>query len=69
MKYYEVAFSCTPDTQVVRDILMSVTADIGFESYVEDGRNLLGYIQMENYDKEQLESLLADFPIPGIKIE
>ena len=68
MRYTEVIFRCEPDTQAIRDVLMGVTAEAGFESFVEEDDRLLGYIQTERFDKDSLEGILATFPILDTKI-
>lgn len=47
---------------------MGLTAEAGFESFVEEDDRLLGYIQTEMFDKEALEAILATFPVLDTKI-
>ena len=68
MKYTEVIFRCEPNTQTIKDILMGVTAENGFESFVEEDDKLLGYIQTELFSKQVLEAVLAAFPVHDTKI-
>ena len=35
MKYFEVTFTAQPCNETITDVLSGLTADIGFESFVE----------------------------------
>ena len=69
MKYLEFIFTAEPPSQTVRDVLCAVLADAGFESFVEqDGGSLAAYIQAGAYREDALETALADFPLPDVRI-
>lgn len=63
MNYIEVEFACEPNDEIVTSVLSATIGEIGFESFVENEVGVLAYIQESLYDEEQLQALLADFPI------
>lgn len=63
MKYFEVHFTVRPDTDVVRDVLSAVLAEIGFESFVATDGGLDAYVQQRFFDAAALDAALADFPM------
>lgn len=50
------------------DLLADMAADCGFEAFTGDRHDLVGYAQTEEFDKEALDNIIADFPIEGITI-
>ena len=68
MKYFEVTFSANPCNETITDILSALTAEIGFESFVECEGGMQAYIQQSLFDEEALKNIIVDFPIPDTKI-
>ena len=68
MKYFEVTFSANPCNETITDVLSALTAEIGFESFVECEGGMQAYIQQSLFDEEALKNIIADFPIPDTKI-
>lgn len=68
MKYFEVTFSVNPCNETATDILSALTAEIGFESFVECEGGMQAYVLQSLFDEEALKSIIADFPIPDTKI-
>ena len=68
MKYFEVTFFANPCNETITDILSALTAEIGFESFVECEGGMQAYIQQSLFDEEALKNIIADFPIPDTKI-
>ena len=68
MKYFEVTFSANPCNETITDILSALTAEIGFESFVECEGGMQAYVQQPLFDEEALKSIIADFPIPETTI-
>ncbi|MBU3808842.1 MAG: 50S ribosomal protein L11 methyltransferase [Candidatus Phocaeicola faecipullorum] len=68
MKYFEVTFSVNPCNETATDILSALTAEIGFESFVECEGGMQAYIQQSLFDEEALKNIIADFPIPDTEI-
>jgi ribosomal protein L11 methyltransferase len=64
MNYYELVFFCTPNDEVIKDVLISLLGDWGFESFSEDGnRNLLAYIPENLFSEDNIKDLITDFPL------
>ena len=63
MKYFEVTFSVNPCNETVTDVLSAITAEIGFESFVECEGGIQAYVQQSMFDEESLKAIIADFPI------
>lgn len=63
MDYIEVAFICTPKSEVISDILSALLAEIGFESFVESDEGVVAYVQKEAYNKAGIELVIAEFPV------
>lgn len=68
MKYFEVTFSANPCNETITDILSALTAETGFESFVECEGGMQAYVQQSLFDEEALKNIIADFPIPDTKI-
>ena len=74
MKYLRVKFDAnngisTMDfRQTCYDIVASLAGGCGFESFEEEGDLLVGYIQEDLFDKEQLDALLDSFPIENVNV-
>lgn len=63
MKYFEVTFTAHPCNEIITDVLSALTAEFGFESFVECEGGLQAYVQQALFDEEALKAVLADFPI------
>ena len=68
MKYFEVTFSVNPCNETITDILSALTAEIGFESFVECEGGMTAYVQQSLFDENALKEVIADFPIPDTTI-
>ena len=68
MKYFEVTFTAQPCNETITDVLSGLTADIGFESFVECENGMKAYIQQSQFDEAALQQVVEDFPIPGANI-
>lgn len=68
MKYYEVIFETSPNTEIVKDVLSGVIVDIGFESFVYNDNGMTAYIQQKTFSKEALDAVIADFPLENTTI-
>lgn len=68
MKYFEVTFTAQPCNEIITDVLSALTAEVGFESFVECEGGLQAYVQQTLFDEEALKTVLADFPIPDTEI-
>lgn len=68
MKYFEVTFTAQPCNEIVTDVLSALTAEIGFESFVECEGGLQAYVQQSLFDENALRETLANFPIADTQI-
>lgn len=78
MKYKKITFTITDGNgdgikdmslaQIIKDILCSLTADAGLESFEEQDDRIVGYAQKDLFDKVTLDDCLSDFPIDNVKI-
>lgn len=62
MKYLEFTFLCTPFDEDVTDILSFYLGEIGFNSFVVEDSELKAYIIKDDFDKEALDELIANYP-------
>ncbi|MDR2682576.1 MAG: 50S ribosomal protein L11 methyltransferase [Dysgonamonadaceae bacterium] len=62
MDYYELRFSLHPDTEIHRQILSAMLADIGFESFMDSDAGLDAYIPENLYSEAAIAGVLADMP-------
>ena len=67
MKYFEVKFRIETSEelmQAARDILSAMAGDAGFETFEETPEGITGYVQRHLLDRDCLDSILSDFPLP-----
>ncbi len=71
MKYYEFRFTTTPSNEDIHDVLAAVLAETGFDSFVPDETDesvLKAYVKVADFEEEELQAVLADFPIENTTI-
>ena len=74
MKYLQATFhingtNITPELMATAsDIVPGLASEAGFESFSEEDGSLTGYVQEDLFNRELLDALLADFPIPNISV-
>lgn len=68
MKYIEITFDITPNTNINRDILASLSGDAGIESFMETDNGLTGYAPADAFNVALLDEIIANFPLPGVEI-
>ena len=71
MKYLVSTFKINADNallQTCRDLLADAAASAGFESFEDTEDGMKGYVQKENFDKQELDESIADFPISDVAI-
>lgn len=66
--YKEVKMKVSPCSETATDILAAMLADAGYESFVADNTGLTAYIREDGYDREVLDHVAGDFPMPGVDI-
>ncbi|MGM9847964.1 MAG: 50S ribosomal protein L11 methyltransferase [Muribaculaceae bacterium] len=65
--YQEIRIDANPCSEVVTDILASLLADIGYESFVPDEKGLTAYVKAEVFDKDSLNNVIEAYPISDVK--
>ena len=68
MKYYEVQFRITPNSEMLADILSALLAEVGFEAFEPSSQGVSAWIQQSLYAEESVISLVNSFPIPDVSI-
>lgn len=71
MEYTSVSFtiSSTPSLlQPARELLADSAASVGFDAFEDTDDGICGYVLKESFDKEALDSVIADFPLDGVSI-
>ena len=61
MEYFEIRIH--PASEEKQEILISLLAEVNFESFVETEDELLAYIQAHNYVREKVEQLCDQFEV------
>ncbi len=64
--YREVRINVTPCSETATDLLAALLCDEGYESFVPDDEGLTAYIRHEQFNKDALDAVIADFPMPGL---
>lgn len=62
--YQQIRIDFTPCDETITDLMAAFLADCGYESFVPDENGLTAYINATLYDRGEVESIIADFPIP-----
>ncbi len=71
MKYYKVTFTIETDEgslQCARDVLSAMAGEAGFESFEDSDNGVVGYVQQELFDRNAIDELAANFPLPHTTI-
>lgn len=62
--YQQIRINLNPCNETITDLLAAFLVDCGYESFVPDQNGLTAYITADRYNREDVEDILADFPIP-----
>ena len=68
MKYFEVAFTLSPNSADACDVLAALAGEVGFETFMETEDGLTGYVQQALFDEQALKETIEDFPFEGVSI-
>lgn len=63
--YIEVKVTMSPYSEAAADVLASVLADAGFESFVHDEPDLLAYIRADQY-RDEMSELVHELPFEDL---
>lgn len=69
MEYTSYSFDITPFDESFCDVLASELGKVGFDSFETDSGILKGYILNTKINANAIDSVIKDFPIPGIDIK
>lgn len=61
--YVEARFNLSPSSETHTDILASLLADNGFESFVPDEEGLTAYVKKEDFDECAIKDVIESFPM------
>ena len=68
MNYIELKITLTPNTEVNRDIISALFAEIGFESFMESETGLNAYIAEKSFSEDAVAKVLENFPLSDVAI-
>ena len=66
--YTKVKFTVTPNEEYATDILASMLAEVGFESFVPTEEGVEAYVPQALYDTDAISSVVETFPLDGFGI-
>ena len=66
MNYIELKILLTPNTEVNRDVVSAMLAEIGFESFMESESGLDAYIAEKSFSEEAVAEVFENLPLPGV---
>ena len=69
MNYYELKISLTPNTEVNRDVISAMLAEIGFESFVESDTGLNAYVAEKLFSEDAVADVLENLPLSGVAVQ
>ncbi len=67
--YLATRIDLKPCDETATDVLASLLAEIGYESFVPDENGLMAYVRVEDFDEKQLDVVMETFPLPGYKFD
>jgi len=69
MNYIELKISLIPNTEVNRDIISALLAEIDFESFVETEAGLNAYIAEKSFSEDAVVEVLKNFPLLDVAVK
>ena len=66
--YTRVKFTVTPNEEYATDVLASMLAEVGFESFVPEEEGMSAYVPQALYDSNNIAIVVEEFPLPGFEI-
>lgn len=69
MKYLQITFKVSPDTELVRELLVAMAGEAGCDSFSEEEDMVKGYCLEDVFDKQTLKEGISNFILPDTKIE
>ena len=62
--YIAVRIDAEPCDEDITDLLAAFLAEVEFETFEPDAKGLTAYVRKDKYDKDAVDDILSDFPIP-----
>lgn len=69
MKYLQITFKVSPDTELVRELLVAMAGEAGCDSFSEEEDMIKGYCLEDVFDEQTLKEGISNFILPDTKIE
>ncbi|PJF00065.1 50S ribosomal protein L11 methyltransferase [Prevotella intermedia] len=69
MKYLQITFKVSPDTELVRELLVAMAGEAGCDSFSEEEDMVKGYSLEDVFDEQTLKEGISNFILPDTKIE
>jgi len=69
MDYFELKISLAPNTEVNRDVVSALLAEIGFESFVESESGLDAYVAEKSFSEEAAADVLKNLPLFDVAVQ
>ena len=69
MKYLQITFKASPDTELVRELLVAMAGEAGCDSFSEEEDMVKGYCLEDAFDEQTLKEGISNFILPDTKIE
>ena len=63
--YIETRLDINPCNETATDIMASLLAEIGYESFVPDNTGLTAYIKKSDFSEDKLDNVVSSFPLEG----
>jgi ribosomal protein L11 methyltransferase len=69
MNYYKLNLTLHPNTEINRDVVSAMLADISFESFEETVNGLAAYVPENLYEEKMVTETLENLPLPDISVQ
>ena len=69
MKYLQITFKVSPDTELVHELLVAMAGEAGCDSFYEEEDMVKGYCLEDVFDEQTLKEGISNFILPDTKIE
>ena len=69
MRYIQITFKITPDTELARELLVAMAGEVGCYSFSEEENVVMGYCLENAFEEAALKEAISNFILPNIEIE
>lgn len=69
MRYLQITFKITPDTELARELLVAMAGEVGCDSFSEEENVVMGYCLENAFEEAALKEAISNFILPNIEIE